>query len=82
MRSVHCPIIRAYLFPLAHDPNNVVRRTMVRRIRPTRLTLPNILEGTRDTDEHIRRSTSKSLTINQRQEGHKRGQVWVRGKRL
>ena len=29
-KDEHCPIIRAYLFHLAHDPNNIVRRTIVR----------------------------------------------------
>jgi hypothetical protein len=55
-RDEECPIIRAYLFNLAHDPNNVVRRTIVRCIGSTRLTLPYILERTRDTDEHVRRA--------------------------
>ena len=29
-KDEQCPIIRAYLFHLAHDPNNIVRRTIVR----------------------------------------------------
>jgi len=75
-RDEECPIIRAYLFHLAHDPNNVVRRTIVRCIGATRLTLPHILERTRDTDEHVRRAAYKflaekvhikSLTIGQRE---------------
>jgi len=60
-RDEKCPIIRAYLFHLAHDPNNVVRRTIVRCIGATRLTLPHILERTRDTDEHVRRAAYKFL---------------------
>ena len=43
-KDEECPIIRAYLFHLAHDPNNIVRRTIVRCIGATRLTLPHILE--------------------------------------
>jgi len=75
-KDEECPIIRAYLFHLAHDPNNVVRRTIVRCIGATRLTLPHILERTRDTDEHVRRAAYKflaekvhikSLTIGQRE---------------
>ena len=75
-RDEECPIIRAYLFHLAHDPNNVVKRTIVRCIGATRLTLPYILERTRDTDEHVRRAAYKflaekvhikSLTIGQRE---------------
>jgi condensin complex subunit 3 len=75
-KDEECPIIRAYLFHLAHDPNNVVRRTIVRCIVATRLTLPHILERTRDTDEHVRRAAYKflaekvhikSLTIEQRE---------------
>ena len=75
-RDEECPIIRAYLFHLAHDPNNVVRRTIVRCIGATRLTLPHVLDRTRDTDEHVRRATYKflsekvhikSLTIGQRE---------------
>ena len=75
-KDEECPIIKAYLFHLAHDPNNVVRRTIVRCIGATRLTLPHILERTRDTDEHVRRAAYKflaekvhikSLTIGQRE---------------
>ena len=75
-RDEECPIIRAYLFNLAHDPNNVVRRTIVRCIGATRLTLPYILERTRNTDEHVRRAAYKflaekghikSVTIGQRE---------------
>ena len=29
-KDEECPIIRAYLFHLAHDPNNIVRRTIGR----------------------------------------------------
>ena len=29
-KDEECPIIRAYLFHLAHDPNNVIRRIIVR----------------------------------------------------
>ena len=60
-KDENCPIIKAYLFHLAHDPNNVVRRTIVRCIGATRLTLPHILERTRDTDEHVRRAAYKFL---------------------
>ena len=75
-RDEECPIIRAYLFHLAHDPNNVVRRTIVRCIGATKLTLPHVLERTKDTDEHVRRAAYKflaekvhikSLTIGQRE---------------
>ena len=81
-KDEECPIIRAYLFHLAHDPNNIVRRTIVRCIGATRLTLPHILERTRDIDEHVRRAAYKflaekvhikSLTINQREGVLKRG---------
>ena len=77
-----CPIIKAYLFHLSHDPNNIVRRTIVRCIGATRLTLPHILERTRDVDEHVRRAAYKflaekvhikSLTISQREGVLKRG---------
>jgi len=77
-----CPIIKAYLFHLAHDPNNIVRRTIVRCIGATKLTLPHVLERTRDTDEHVRRAAYKfiaekvhikSLTIGQREGVLKRG---------
>ena len=50
------------MFHLAHDPNNVVRRTIVRCIGVTRLTLPHILDRTRDTDEHVGRAACKILT--------------------
>ena len=77
-KDEECPIIRAYLFHLAHDPNNIVRRTIgridqsghsnlmcspmtVRCIGATRLTLPHILERTRDIDDHVRRAAYKFL---------------------
>ena len=81
-KDEECPIIRAYLFHLAHDPNNIVRRTIVRCIGATKLTLKHILERTRDIDEHVRRAAYKflaekvhikSLTINQREGVLKRG---------
>jgi len=81
-RDEECPIIRAYLFHLAHDPNNVVRRTIVRCIGATRQTLPHVLDRTRDTDELVRRATYKflsekvhikSLTIGQREQVLTRG---------
>jgi len=81
-RDEECPIIKAYLFHLAHDPNNIVRRTIVRCIGATRVTLPHILERTRDTDEHVRRAAYKflsekvhikSLTIGQREGVLQRG---------
>ena len=71
-----CPITKAYLFHLVHDPNNVVRRTIVRCLGATRRSLPHILERTRDTDEFVRRAAYKflaekvhikSLTIGQRE---------------
>lgn len=77
-----CPIIKAYLFHLAHDPNSIVRRTIVRCIGATRLTLPHILERTRDADEGVRRAAYfflsekvhiKSLTIGQREGVLQRG---------
>ena len=81
-KDEECPIIRAYLFHLAHDPNNIVRRTIVRCIGATKLTLKHILERTRDIDEHVRRAAYKfmsekvhikSLTISQREGVLKRG---------
>jgi len=75
-RDENCPIIKAYIFHLTHDPNNVVRKTIVRCIGATRLTLPHILERTRDTDDLVRRAAFKflsdkvhikSLTIGQRE---------------
>jgi len=81
-KDEECPIIKAYLFHLSHDPNNIVRRTIVRCIGATRLTLPHILERTRDVDEHVRRAAYKflaekvhikSLTISQREGVLKRG---------
>ena len=59
-----------------------MRRTIVRCIGATRLTLPHILERTRDVDEHVRRAAYKflaekvhikSLTISQREGVLKRG---------
>ena len=81
-RDEECPIIRAYLFHLAHDPNNVVRRTIVRCIGATRQTLPHVIDRTRDTDELVRRATYKflaekvhikSMTIGQREQVLTRG---------
>ena len=81
-KDEECPIIRAYLFHLAHDPNNIVRRTIVRCIGATKLTLKHILERTMDIDEHVRRAAYKflaekvhikSLTIFQREGVLKRG---------
>ena len=59
-----------------------MRRTIVRCIGATKLTLPHVLERTRDTDEHVRRAAYKfiaekvhikSLTIGQREGVLKRG---------
>ena len=81
-RDESCPVTRAYLFHLAHDVNNIVRRTIVRCIGPTKLTLPHVLERCRDVDPQVRREAFKyiaekvhikSLTIAQREQVLKRG---------
>ena len=65
-----------------HDPNYIVRRTIVRCIGATKLSLKHILERTRDIDEHVRRAAFKFMaetvhikvkTISQREGVLKRG---------
>ena len=44
-----------------HDPNYIVRRTIVCCIGATKLSLKHILERTRDIDKHIRRAAYKFM---------------------
>ena len=64
------------------DPSPIVRRTVVRCIGASKLTLPHILKRTRDVDEGVRKATFKfiadkihikSLTIGQREQVLQRG---------
>ncbi len=81
-RDPACPIIKAFVFHMASDPSPVVRRTVVRVIGATRLTLPHVIRRTKDVDEGVRKAAFKfvaekihikSLTIGQREEILKRG---------
>ena len=51
-RDADCPIIKAFLFHLSCDPSSAVRRTVVRCIGATRLTLPHIIKRTRWDDKY------------------------------
>lgn len=60
-RDKECPIILAFLFHLSSDPSAAVRRTVIRCIGATRVTLPHILKRTRDVDESVRKAAFKFI---------------------
>ncbi|TRY70433.1 hypothetical protein TCAL_09294 [Tigriopus californicus] len=81
-RDSECPIIKAFLFHLSCDPSAIVRRTVIRCIGATKVTLPHILRRTKDVDEGVRKAAFKfvadkihmrSLTIAQREQVLQRG---------
>ena len=81
-RDESCPIVRAFIFHLGCDPSPIVRRTIIKCIGATRLTLPHVVRRTLDVDERVRRLAYKfiadkihikSLTIAQREEIVRRG---------
>ncbi|XP_064631068.1 condensin complex subunit 3-like isoform X2 [Lineus longissimus] len=70
-----CPVINAYIFLLAFDPNADVRRAILSTIAASKKTLPGILERARDVKDVIRKQAyqviaenihMKSLSIAQR----------------
>ncbi|GFR80137.1 condensin complex subunit 3 [Elysia marginata] len=70
-----CPIIKAYMILMTKDPNMEVRRIVLTCIAPSTVSLPAILERTRDVKEAVRRSAYsviaekvplRALTIQQR----------------
>ncbi|RUS91586.1 hypothetical protein EGW08_000701 [Elysia chlorotica] len=70
-----CPIIKAYMILMTKDPNMEVRRIVLTCIAPSTLSLPAVLERTRDVKEAVRRSAYsviaekvplRALTIQQR----------------
>ncbi|XP_071521422.1 condensin complex subunit 3 [Panulirus ornatus] len=74
-RNKECPVIKAYRYHLAMDPNPDVRRAVLTNTAITFQTLPDILERTRDVRDLVRRQAYhvisqkvhvKSLTIAQR----------------
>ncbi|KAK4302655.1 hypothetical protein Pmani_025270 [Petrolisthes manimaculis] len=74
-RNKECPVIRAYRYHIAMDPNADVRRAVLTNIAISYQTLPDILERTRDVRDLVRRQAFlvisqrvhlKSLTIAQR----------------
>jgi condensin complex subunit 3 len=56
-----CTIIRAYLRHLKFDPSALVRRTVVKCIGVSRMTLGPILERTRDVDDSVRKAAFKFI---------------------
>ncbi len=60
-RDAGCPIIKAFVFHMACDPSPVVRRTVVRVIGATRLTLPHVIKRTKDVDESVRKAAFKFI---------------------
>ena len=71
--SILC--VPAYLFHLGADPSAFVRRSVLTIIGRTNITLPHILERTRDVKDTVRRHAYlvlsklniRSLTIRQRE---------------
>lgn len=70
-----CPIIKAYMILMTKDPNMEVRRIALTSIAPSTVSLPAVLERTRDVKEAVRRSAYsviaekvplRALTIQQR----------------
>jgi hypothetical protein len=67
--------IAAYLFHLGADPSAAVRRSVLNCVGRTSVTLPHILERTRDVKDTVRRHayfvltklSMRSLTIKQRE---------------
>lgn len=67
--------VTAFLFHLGADPSTTVRRSVLNCIGRTNITLPHILERTRDVKDTVRRHayviltklTIRSLTIKQRE---------------
>jgi condensin complex subunit 3 len=77
-----CPIIKAFIFHMGCDPSPIVRRSIVRCIGATRVTLPHVLKRTLDVDENVRKAAYKfiadkvhirSMTITKREEIVRRG---------
>ncbi|GFG28408.1 hypothetical protein Cfor_11336 [Coptotermes formosanus] len=70
-----CPVIKAFLFHLGADPSVAVRRSVLSCIGLSNITLPHILERTRDVKDTVRRHayvvltkiSIRSLTIKQRE---------------
>ncbi|XP_069689103.1 condensin complex subunit 3 isoform X2 [Periplaneta americana] len=60
--SADCPVIKAYLFHLGADPSPAVRRSVLNCIGRTNVTLPHILERTRDVKDTVRRHAYYLLT--------------------
>jgi hypothetical protein len=56
-----CPIIRAYLLHLKSDPSSLVRRTVVKCIGASKLTLRPIIERTKDVDDQVRKAAYKFI---------------------
>lgn len=56
-----CPIIRGYLRHLKYDPSSLVRRTIVKCIGASKVTLKHILERTRDVDDSVRKAAFKFI---------------------
>ena len=77
-----CPVIRAYIFHLSSDPSAAVRKAVLASIAASYMTLPHILERTRDSKEEVRQAAYayiskkihiKSLSIAQRERLLKEG---------
>ncbi|XP_025095867.1 condensin complex subunit 3-like isoform X2 [Pomacea canaliculata] len=73
--DANCPVIKAFLFLVALDPNPEVRKTVISCIAPCLKTLPAILKRTRDAKDTVRQVAFtviaekiplKALTIGQR----------------
>ena len=60
-RDPACPIIKAFVFHMTCDPSPVVRRTVLRVIGASRLTLPHVINRTKDVDESVRKAAFKFI---------------------
>ena len=56
-----CPIIRAYLHHLKVDPSALVRRTVIKCIGASKVTLKPILQRIRDVDDQVRKAAYKFI---------------------
>ncbi len=81
-KDPECLIIKAFVFHLANDPSALVRRTVIKIIGATKMTLKHVLRRTRDSDETVRKAAFKfiaekvhikSLKIPQREKVLQRG---------
>ena len=77
-----CPIVKAFVFHLAYDSSAIVRRTIIKVIGASRITLNHVLRRTKDADDAVRKAAFKfiaekvhikSLKISQREEVLQRG---------